>query len=964
MKKTSKFLLIITLIVTNIVFLVLFNNKTYAVGEIPQINMSEADFTEDDIVIDVDPNLQATGTNHGRTFYFLGEKVSTANTDAFGFRIKNITDKMIPIQTVYVSLLDVDNPDIIYSLMHSTIKFLWTDGHIETTQGNVKGRDIKIPADFDGIMIIDWDQLVAVRHPDFNNGDISYTLRDDADKMVKNGTGYKAFPTKNLSAIHLFFSPASTVSALKATNELIIGDPITLNYSNKTYIKHTNTKLTLTPKGNVPAGADTPWVSNVGYYNVINYPTTTTTYNLKVNDISGYQDETINLNTNSDSLTVKFGYKLNINPVLNDGYILGAMTIDGVRNDELAIRNKNVASMTHVVNFKTAPYYKYEIGSTSTISLNSARGILVDVNNTLDEIIEFSLIIKDTIGNIYTASNRGVGIFITDDYSYYGDVFSIPVNFVGKIFIPFNVSSTGSWVSLNNKPFDKAKPSSMTNVISINYKMTDNVNHESLNEVFSNWNVSSETPILSRTPSGEAEGDYREGFAFHLNESLANNTWRGIPRLYSVPSKQISLGGLGLGFRFKNVSSSPIQLRLNILGSDGATYSHSYPLTYTRVEYVTGKVDVFSGLAIIIPAGFDGTFIYNLNQLGAGNLSVIGEDGSSVGFQNVNIAGLSFYLNATSGDLLYVNPTVITFDYAGNKIVHENALNVEGSTNFSNLRMSAPLSITSNDLIVLVDGAINDNSRVEVTTNKLSLGDILVVNTKPGFVITSALLEGEPLFKNPDGSYELYINKSYTSDLTLEITTLEKWVVSFEFNQKTLANIIGIDGKPINTLISPNEVLSFIVEAKPGYQVVNVSINNQLLTPIDGVYTLSVSENTNIVVETKPIRYSISYHLDGGINHEYNSDEYNVSEGMILLTPTKKGYEFIGWYTIDQDGNKSEIIRILPGTFGNLEVYASWEQIELTKLGVLEWSLIAIGSGIIVAGVLVTILFVKKRKVN
>jgi uncharacterized repeat protein (TIGR02543 family) len=963
MKKNIKFLLISFLVVANVIFLVLFNNKISAHEGLGGITMSDADFTEDDIVIDVDPNKKATGTNHGRTFYFLGEKISAANTDAFGFRIKNITDTMIPIQTVYISFLDVDSPNNIYSLMHSTIKFLWTDGRLETTQGNVKGRDIKIPADFDGIMIIDWDQLVTVRHPDFNNGNIAYFLRDDADKLVKNGTGYKAFPTNNLSAIHLFFSPASTVKTLEATNELIIGDPITFNYTSNTYIKYSNTTLTLTPKGNVPVGADTPWVSNVGYYNVINYPTTTTTYNLKINGVSGYQDETINLNLNSTSITLKFGYKLNINPTLTEGYTIGASLIDGIKMDDLVIRNKNITSKTQTINIVTAPFYTYEIGSNNTISLNSARGIMVDVNNTLGEVIEFSLIIKDTKGISYTASNRGVGIFITDSYSYYGDVFSIPVNFSGKIFIPFNVKSTGSWVSLNNKPFDKDKPSAMKNIINVNYKMTENVNHESLNEVFSNWSVSTETPVLSRTPIGEAEGDYSEGFAFHLNESLANNTWRGIPRLYCVPTKQISLGGLGLGFRFKNVSTSPIQLRLNILGSNGATYSHSYPLTYTRIEYGTNKADVFSGLAIIIPAGFDGTFIYNLNQLGAGNLSVIGEDGSSVGFQNVDIAGLSFYLNATSGDLLYVNPTVITFDYEGNKIVHENALSVEGSTNFTNPRMSAPLAITSNDLIVYVDGNINDNSKVEITQSRLTLGDTLVVKTKPGFIITSALLDGEPLFKNPDGSYELYIIKSYTGDLNLKITTLERWNLSLDFNQDELVNVFDLDGNPIKTLFSPNETLSFTVEAKPGYQITNVSVNNQKLHAVNGIYTLNFTADTNLQIETTPIQYNIFYHLDGGVNNEYNPSKYNTSKGTILLNPTKKGYEFLGWYTLDENNNKIEVVRILPGTTNDLEFYASWQRVESKKTELLKWSLITISSSIIVIGVGVMIVFVRKRKI-
>ena len=50
MKKNIKFLLISFLVVANVIFLVLFNNKISAHEGLGGITMSDADFTEDDIV--------------------------------------------------------------------------------------------------------------------------------------------------------------------------------------------------------------------------------------------------------------------------------------------------------------------------------------------------------------------------------------------------------------------------------------------------------------------------------------------------------------------------------------------------------------------------------------------------------------------------------------------------------------------------------------------------------------------------------------------------------------------------------------------------------------------------------------------------------------------------------------------------------------------------------------------------
>lgn len=69
-----------------------------------------------------------------------------------------------------------------------------------------------------------------------------------------------------------------------------------------------------------------------------------------------------------------------------------------------------------------------------------------------------------------------------------------------------------------------------------------------------------------------------------------------------------------------------------------------------------------------------------------------------------------------------------------------------------------------------------------------------------------------------------------------------------------------------------------------------------------------------------PINYNITYTLNDGINNELNPNEYSIEQEIVLKTPTKEGYTFIGW---EYNGG---IIGIIPqGTIGNIELVAKWE---------------------------------------
>ncbi len=73
--------------------------------------------------------------------------------------------------------------------------------------------------------------------------------------------------------------------------------------------------------------------------------------------------------------------------------------------------------------------------------------------------------------------------------------------------------------------------------------------------------------------------------------------------------------------------------------------------------------------------------------------------------------------------------------------------------------------------------------------------------------------------------------------------------------------------------------------------------------------------------------YSITYETNDGDNSPDNPDSYTSSSNDIVLKdPTKKGYNFLGWY-LDEEFN-NQITEIPTGSTGNLKLYAKWETIK------------------------------------
>ncbi len=83
---------------------------------------------------------------------------------------------------------------------------------------------------------------------------------------------------------------------------------------------------------------------------------------------------------------------------------------------------------------------------------------------------------------------------------------------------------------------------------------------------------------------------------------------------------------------------------------------------------------------------------------------------------------------------------------------------------------------------------------------------------------------------------------------------------------------------------------------------------------------------TNILIVVEPTYY-ITYNLNGGENHKGNPDKYYDSKcPYVLQEPTRKGYEFKGWF----DENDQPVETIPAGTQKDLTFTAKWEIITYT----------------------------------
>jgi uncharacterized repeat protein (TIGR02543 family) len=90
-------------------------------------------------------------------------------------------------------------------------------------------------------------------------------------------------------------------------------------------------------------------------------------------------------------------------------------------------------------------------------------------------------------------------------------------------------------------------------------------------------------------------------------------------------------------------------------------------------------------------------------------------------------------------------------------------------------------------------------------------------------------------------------------------------------------------------------------------------------------YELTTIPSNNLLLYAKwiIITYTITYSLDGGLNHAENISTYNVLTTKVLLEPTKVGYSFDGWYLDEEKVNSISQIQL--GSSKDITLFASWK---------------------------------------
>ena len=161
-------------------------------------------------------------------------------------------------------------------------------------------------------------------------------------------------------------------------------------------------------------------------------------------------------------------------------------------------------------------------------------------------------------------------------------------------------------------------------------------------------------------------------------------------------------------------------------------------------------------------------------------------------------------------------------------------------------------------------------------------------------------------------------NKPITSDTVFEAKWLaNSYIVTYD--------VQGGELEFDNTVVTYGEPYELDIPTKEGYIFLGWRYNGRFL---DGE-EWNIDENIVVTavwdLETKT--FEIEYVIVGAVGPNLQRT-YTNKETVVLRTPYKNGYRFIGWY-YEGDFSGERVYEIPAGTEGNLRLYSRWEKFKL-----------------------------------
>lgn len=154
--------------------------------------------------------------------------------------------------------------------------------------------------------------------------------------------------------------------------------------------------------------------------------------------------------------------------------------------------------------------------------------------------------------------------------------------------------------------------------------------------------------------------------------------------------------------------------------------------------------------------------------------------------------------------------------------------------------------------------------------------------------------------------------------LLLRFCSYKTYVLTINLNYETENQIVKIK-------LKEKEKYELETPNREGYVFNGWTIEGENSKVEKNIFIIG-SEDTEIKAIWEKEIYKINYELNGGTNESNYITSYTIENDTFnLALPTKKGYNFKGWYSDEELTQKSKNI-IEKGTIGNKTYYAKWEK--------------------------------------
>ncbi len=169
-------------------------------------------------------------------------------------------------------------------------------------------------------------------------------------------------------------------------------------------------------------------------------------------------------------------------------------------------------------------------------------------------------------------------------------------------------------------------------------------------------------------------------------------------------------------------------------------------------------------------------------------------------------------------------------------------------------------------------------------------------------------------------STRMVVRKGSTGDLTFSAKwNLTTFTISYKLN-----NGINGENNP-SSYTYETETFSISVPSRTGYTFDGWTGTGLTAATTSITIEKGSTGNREYTANWSPIRYTITYNLNGGTNSSDNPVTYTVEDTFTLKNPTKLGATFSGWSGPSLSGTVTNVTILAGSSTGNLNYTANWD---------------------------------------